>query len=323
MYEKTEIDTAMESFISEAQKEFAPEPEETAPVVAQESAPQPDTALPNTAESEKPTTDPAERGLERLVAREMELRERENRLSQSSAEMEALRARVREMESRQISEDLLNKIRLSPNEGLRHLGLDPDEVVRQALVEKLGDKADTPEIREMLERNRLRREMESLKAQIQAQERERAAYEYYSKIASGANQFVRDTSGLEKHAPTVSQVAKSNPERVYSEIMEEIQRDAQVRMAREPNGDVISYEEAAKRVEKRWSDLKSLILPQNQPSTPSPTTPVAAKPSNPPPQTPNISVKPPEKPLAPWLQRNVDQEEALRLAIAEYNKALK
>lgn len=326
MYEKTEIDTQMESFISEMTTEFAAEPE-VAPAETP-SAPVEtlgDTAQDNTAPAETPTTDPAERGLERLVAREMELREREKALSQSQAEMEALRARIRELEPRTVTEDLLNQIRVSPVQGLRSLGLDPDEVVRAALVEKLGDKADTPEIREMLEKSRLRREMESLKAQVQAAERERMAQEYYSHIASGANQYVRDLSGMEKAAPTVASVAKSNPERVYSEIMEEITRDANARSAREPNGDPISYEEAAKRVEKRWSDIKSLIIPQTPASTPTPNTKVVAKPSNspqPPSQAPAATVKPPEKPLAPWLQRNVDQEEALRLAIAEYKRVL-
>lgn len=321
MYEKTEIDTAMEGFIAEAQKEFAAEPGLDTPVL-EATTPNLDTAQENTATLEPVNTDPAERGLERLVAREVELRERETRLSESQKEMEALRARVREMEQRQVSEELLNQIRLSPSQGLRTLGLDPDEVVRQALVEKLGDKADTPEIREMLERNRLRREMDALKAQIQQAEREKMAQEYFSQIASGANQYVRDPSGMEKHAPTVATVAKTNPQRVYSEIMEEITRDAQVRMGRDPNGDPITYEEAAKRVEKRWSDLKSLIIPAAQPSTPTPNTNVVAKPSNPPSQAPSGTVKPPERPLAPWLQRNVDQEEALRLAIAEYKRHL-
>ncbi len=317
MYEKTELDTQMEAFIADAEKEFTPEPE-AAPA---EVTTAPDTAQENTAAAEKVSTDPAERGLERLVSREMELREREARLSGTEKEMEAMRTRLRELESRQISEDLLTQIKLSPSQGLRTLGLDPDEIVRQALVEKLGDRADVPEVKEMMERNRLRREMEALKAQVREQEMARAAQEYFGRIASGANEFVRNPSGLEKHAPTVATVAKSNPERVYEEIMEEITRDAQVRASREPNGEPIPYEEAAKRVEKRWSVLKQLLVPvvpgenPGKASMSSPKTPVEAQ------KTPPNTIKPPEKPLAPWLQKKVDEEEALRLAIAEYHKA--
>lgn len=325
MHEPTEIDTAMKEFIATTEKEFAAEP-----VALPESDPAggaPDegerkevSEQPNTMELERPVTDPAERGLERLVAREMELRERETAFAREKAETETLRARVRELESRQISEDLLNQIKLSPSSGLRTLGLDPDEVVRAALVEKLGDKVEDPQLREMMERNRLRREMEALKAEVQMAERQRAAQEFYSRVMSGANEFVRTPEALSKHAPTVAEVAKRSPDHVFAEIMEEITRDAQVRAAREPGGDILSYEEAAKRVEKRWVGLKSLLVPPSvvPASTPAPKTPApeAKLPQNNVPST----TKPPDRPIAPWLQRNPDQEEAIRLALAEYTR---
>lgn len=325
MHEPTDIDLAVKDFIAEASKEFAynePEPE-----IPTEPTAEVTTEQPNTAPVETPNPDPAERGLERLVAREVELRERETRLAGTEKEVEALRAHIRDLESRQISEDILNQIKLSPSSGLRALGLDPDEVVRSALVEKLGDKANDPEIKEMMERNRLRREMEALKGQIQAQERQRAAQEYFSKVASGANEYARNHDGLGKHAPTVAAVAKTNPDHVYAEIMEEITRDAAVRAAREPNGDVISYEEAANRVEKRWSAMKKLLVPGQEPGNPVTTPPGAAstqpKTSVEAKVTPPSTVKPPDKPIAPWLQKNLDNEEAIRLAIAEYNRGNK
>ena len=315
MYEKTELDTAMDAFIAEAKTEFAHDDaaEVATEAVAQTEAP----VVPVEATTEQPNTaDPADRGMERLVSRELELRERESRLTSTEKEMEALRARVQELEPRALTEDLLNQIRSSPNQGLRALGLDPDEVVRQALVEKLGDKANDPELKEMMEKTRMRREFEALKAQVQMAERQRAAQEYYSKIASGASEYVRKEDGL-KHAPTVAAVAKSNPDHVFQEIMEEITRDANVRAAREPNGDVISYQEAATRVEKRWSAMKNLLNPVSA-SMPAPKTPVEAKtPAVSPPST----IKPPEKPLAPWLQRQTSVDEAIRLATAEWRKA--
>lgn len=314
MHEKTEIDTAMESFISEAQKEFAVVEEIPAPAPTEEVVAAP-TEQENTATPTPP--DPTERGIERLVSREMELREREARLTSAEKEMETLRSRLRDLEPRAVTEDLLNQIKLSPSQGLRALGLDPDEVVRAALVEKLGDKANDPELKEMMEKTRMRREFESLKAQVQMAERQRAAQEYYSKVASGANEYVRNHDGLSKHAPTVATVAKSNPDHVFQEIMEEITRDANVRAAREPNGDVISYEEAASRVEKRWAAMKNLLSPVIA-STPAPKTSVEAKtPAVSPPST----IKPPERPLAPWLQRKTTEEEAIRLAISEWQRA--
>lgn len=317
MHEKTEIDTAMESFISEAQKEFAEPLIEEAPVTPVEPTQEATGEQENTA-TPVPPQDPTERGIERLVSREMELREREARLTSAEKEMETLRSRLRELEPRAVTEDLLNQIKLSPSQGLRALGLDPDEVVRAALVEKLGDKANDPELKEMMEKTRMRREFESLKAQVQMAERQRAAQEYYSKVASGANEYVRNHDGLSKHAPTVATVAKSNPDHVFQEIMEEITRDANVRAAREPNGDVISYEEAASRVEKRWAAMKNLLSPVIQASTPAPKTSVEAKtPAVSPPST----IKPPERPLAPWLQRKTTEEEAIRLAISEWQRA--
>lgn len=319
----TEIDSAMKDFIAEQEKEFAPEPE-----VPVETAPTPTAEVPAELTIAQTAPDPAERGMERLVAREIELRERENKVNAFEAEVKALRSRLQELEPRAINEDLLNKIRLSPSDGLRAMGLDPDEVVRLALVEKLGDKANSPETQALLEKARLRKEMEALKGQVQAIERERAAREYYSKIADGASTFARNPEGLSKHAPTVATVAKSNPDRVFQEIMEEITRDAAVRAAREPNGDVIPYEEAARRVEQRWGAMKALLVGPGGTNTPS----IPANASTPTPETkqnvaketvkaPPSTVKPPEKPLAPWLQKRVDEEEAIQLALQEYRRA--
>lgn len=318
----SEIDQAMDAFIAEAQKEFTPEPLMEEATAAPEAKVEPKEQV-NTVE---PTPEPTEKGLERLVAREVELRERETRLSGAEKEMEALRTRLREVEQRALTPELLDKIRFSPAEGLRTLGLDPDEVVRMALVEKLGDKVNDPETRALLERSKIRREMETLKAQVQDAERQRAAQAYYTQISNGAADYVRNTEGVGKHAPTVASVAKGNPERVFQEIMEEITRDAQFRSARGEDGDVLSYEEAARRVETRWSGLKALfsgptnpeLSPATHASTPTPKTPenTVKEPQKSPPST----IKPPDKPLAPWLQRKVDEEEALKMAMDEWKR---
>lgn len=322
-FAKTEIDTAMDAFIEEAKVEFAPEPSAPEPIseptepTGESLAPAPTPEVPQEDENAA-----VSRGLERLVAREVELRAREDRLKGAESEVEALRARVRELEPLALSPDLLAQIKLSPTSGLRTLGLDPDEVIRTALMEKIGDKA-TPEMRDMLERNSTKRELAQLRAQIQEAERARAAQAYFDRIAAGAQDHVRNLDGLSKHAPTVAHVAKSDPGRVFSEIMEEIQRDAQVRAKTEPHADVISYEEASKRVEARWGALKAMlgagvVVDPSNASTPANKTVEAAvqKPNSPP-----NTVKPPERPLAPWLQGSKSEEDGLRAAIDEWRRA--
>lgn len=327
----TELDTQVNEFISTAAKEFAiEEPSESAPALetTESVSPAPSEPAPTAAPAPSGTvSDPADRGLERLVAREVELREREARLSGAEAEMAALKTRLRELEPRAITQEQLDNIRLSPAEGLRALGLDPDEVIRQALVQKLGDKAD-PQLKEMLERTRLQKEMMALKAQVQEAERRQAAQAYYASVANGAQGYLSKVEELSKHAPTVAHVAKTAPERAYLEIMDEITRDAATRARQEPNGDIISYEEAAKRVEARWSGLKKMLgvdASGNPVSASTPSVPSAG----PAPETkPNVGQKsgpakvtPPEKPLAPWLRASKDEEDAIRAAIAEWQRS--
>lgn len=314
----TELDNQAEAFIADLAKDFTAEdeaPAQSQPVV---EAPEIPGETPNTVE------DPTERGLERLVAREVDLREREAKLSNASEEIKALRARLSELEPRSISPELLDKIKLSPQDGLRALGLDPDEVVRNALMEKLGDKANTPEMKDMMERVRLRKEMDTLRSKVQAAEQKQAAQAYYAQVADGAKKYVSAPEGLSKHAPTLSQVAKSNPDRVYSEIMEEITRDAAHRAQSEPNGDVITYQEAAARIEKRWSAMKALLVGENPSSATAPAsinepkTTVSAAQS---PKIPPVTTKPPDRPLAPWLVAKKDEDEAILEAINEWKKA--
>lgn len=324
--EKTDIDLAMNDFIAEAQKEFAYDDGiEAAPAVPTS---EPTPAEPTPQENTLPAPEPAvDRGLERLVAREVELRERENKLSGAEKEVETLRARLRELEPRAISQELLDKIKFSPQDGLRALGLDPDEVVRMALAEKLGDKVNDPETRALLERSKIRKEMEALRAKVQEAEFKQAAQAYYAQVQHGVAEFTRNIEGQSKNTPIVNSVAKSNPERVFQEIMEEITRDASIRAAREPNGDIMPFEEAAQRVEQRWAAMKSLFSGPVTPESPKPATPasiaapktiVEAKPDV---KNPPSTIKPPERPLAPWLQRSQDSEEAIRAAIAEYKRS--
>lgn len=321
-FSPTEIDTQVNDFISEISKEFIPDEPAPAPVAAAPVIEAPaDPAKP--AEQPNSVADPTERGLERLVAREVELREREKNVESASKEIETLRARLQELEPRALTPELLDKIKLSPSDGLRALGLDPDEVVRTALMEKLGDRANTPEMRDMMEKVRIRKEMEALKSQVQEAERRQQAQAYFAQVSTGANEYVKNTEGLSRHAPTVAEVAKHNPDRVFQEIMEEITRDASVRSAKGDTGDIISYQEAAMRVDKRWSAMKAMFVPSTPTVSPSPagmtpaTTPVEAKTEV---KSPPTTIKPPDRPLAPWLQGEKDLEDGISAGIQEWKR---
>jgi hypothetical protein len=102
-------------------------------------------------------------------------------------------------------------------------------------------------------------------------------------------------------------VAKADPDYARDEIMEEIVSEAKRQAATNPNGEPISYEEAASRVEKRFARLAKLLSVQNGTN---PATKNVKKPNVTPPST-----KPATKPLAPW-QRRTDSVEEQGLAEA-------
>lgn len=326
---KTELDTAMDAFIKETQAKFAPEPDEeiqNARDTEGNEVPTGETQEVAGAEGQTPSgntvEDPAkpeDRGLERLVEREVALRSRESALEARERAMADVEARIKALESRALPEDLKNKWEYAPDEAMRAMGLDPDMVVRQVIASRLGKDAP-PEVQNTLESARIKREMHELRNQLLEHQRMVAAQQYVAQVQSGARTFI--TSGLGQDVPTVASVAKTNPERVYREIMEEISRDAATRAHVEPTGDVLPYSEAAKRVEARWAEFKALMVPAGQPQVQTSTTgaaPAQKPKTDVPPTTPTI--KPPERPIAPWLQKPDIEDEGIRAGLAAFKKA--
>jgi antitoxin component of RelBE/YafQ-DinJ toxin-antitoxin module len=323
----TGIDTAAADFIKQMESEYSASDlagendgaanvadDAVAPVAADGVAGLP----PETAETASP---PVEAGLERLVGREVELRQREDRIKATESEMASMRAEIQALRAVQVPKDLVNELRTQPVSVFEKLGLNPDDVIRMALAQKLGPKAPA-ELRQTIEQNQTRAQIEALERKVIAQSQEAAAKQYFDTVANGARQYV--TQGTIKDAPTVSEVAKTAPDRVHREIMQEIISDAQVRSAREPNGDVLSYDEAAKRVEARWSEYRKLLTPaQIAAASQAPTTAPAKDTKTPP--VPNkstsTSIKAPDRPLAPWLQRVDVMEEGLRAGIDEFRRS--
>lgn len=327
---KTDIDNAMDAFIKETQAKFtdiedkneqSTERNEVSAGAASEITPEQGTeGSPNTVEEPK---QPEDRGLERLVEREVALRSRESALEARERAMADVEARIKALESRALPEDMKNRWEYDPENAMKAMGLDPDMVVRQVIASRLGKDAP-PEVQNTLESARIKKEMSELRNQLFEHQRMIAAQQYVAQVQSGARTFI--TSGLGQDVPTVAGVAKTNPERVYREIMEEISKDAASRAHAEPNGNVLPYEEAAKRVEARWAEFKALMVPTaapnqsaSQPQTGTTGNAPAQKPTTTPPVTPQI--KPPERPIAPWLQKQDIEDEGIRAGLAAYKKA--
>lgn len=200
------------------------------------------------------------KGLEKLVAREVELRQREDALKARESEIATLRAQLEETEKRfaAIPHDLIAQLDTSPMAALTAAGKDPDQVVRLYLAEKMAKegKPVPAELQNAIEKANVAAEIRALRAEQQRYQQQMAAQAFVAQVESGAQLYV--TRGEFKNAPTVATVAKANPGRIYSEIMDEISRDA-TSPGKDPKAPVLSYEEAAARVEKRWAEMKALL----------------------------------------------------------------
>lgn len=327
-YGKTDVDQAAEDFIAQISAEFKANDIQSddsealktteEPVKTPESTQKASTEANNTvgdqtrAPYNRPETQ-EQAGLERLVAREADLREREAAFKRKEEEFAS---------KKPVDKEIEELFGTSASEALRRMGYDPDQVVRRVIAERMGDKAPDKlkqEIKEAERDSQYTRRLNEIEAKLAQKERELATRNYIDQIVSGAKEHVKGIDKYREYAPTVAQVAGTNPDRVHSEIMDEISRDAQIRGRIDPNGAPLSYEEATKRVESRWSELAKVFKPQvatelnvssNKPSMPK--TP--EKTPNPP--TP----KPPDRPLAPWLQKQDIEEEGIRAAMAEYRR---
>lgn len=326
----TALDKEAEKMIQEISDEFkyADPPEapqervETAPVSPteqQNSVPAPESPP----ETPKPAQKPDEWGLERVISAQLDLRR----------EKEAFEAEKKAWAESRTQEGLDLELNSNATQALRSRGIDPEQLVRRIIAEKMGDRA--PEelkhaVAESDKDARYMRELQELKATLQAERAMRAGQEFVSRVQNGAREYV--TTGIKSEQfPTLTRIAQANPDRAHQEIMKEISQDAAARAHREPNGEPLPYEEAARRVEARVKDLASIFTtgPTSAASTPpvqgSPNPPNHPKTqadgkSPPNPSTPGGVPKPPDRPLAPWLVPVDIEEEGIKAAVAEYRK---
>lgn len=260
------------------------------------------------------------RGVQRLVARELAAKQREDEADRKIAELKALQAEVSKYKDLRSAAELADMMDVDPLGAFKALGKNPEDMIKLALAQQLGDEAPD-KLKDFAREANTRREIAQLKAQLAAQNQARAAQEYFNTIQSGAREYAL---GLDKEVkpgkkvgdgiPTLSLVAKADPDYARDEIMEEIVAEARRKAAEDPNGEPISYEEAAKRVEARLAKLAKLLQVQNGTTTPTKNGKPATKVIPP-------TTKPATKPIAPWM-RNPDsiEEQGLQEALRVYER---
>jgi hypothetical protein len=251
------------------------------------------------------------RFFERVVQRELAAKEQEAKAAATLAQVTAKIEEYKGLQGLKSTKELMEMAANDPAGVMTALGQDPAHMIKLALAQQLGDKAP-PELQEFAKNYARDREVADLRAQIARSEQSRAQQDYFNSVVNGAREYVSKSVG--DSTPTLAIVAKANPERAHKEIMEEIQRDAQTRGATDPNGEPLTYPEAAKRVEARMAEWKSLLGVQNSMSTAS--TKSTQKPNG---TTPPQS-KPPAKPLRPWEQKNNLEDQGIQDALREFHK---
>lgn len=298
-------------------------PDGEAEVVAEETA-EPTQEVSTEEATEEGETD---RGLERLVAREVALREAETSLKAREAkatELEKENASLKEQLST-VPTNFIDELRFRPMEALEAAGHDPDHVVRLILAAKMqkDGKPVPSELRNAIRDADYDYKLKTQERKLADIEQQRASATFVAKVESDAREYV--TKGISKDAPTVVQVAKANPDRVFNEILDEIGRDARSR-AQEPGAQLIPFDEAARRVEKRWAEMKSLFGASSEKEA---STSAGEKKSTSP--APGASTKqntaprgttPPTKPLIkakPKTQEELEKE-GIDVAMAEYKR---
>lgn len=319
----SELDKSAEALISEMEKEFVHlEPEETSSnaeageVVSVEAAAE----NPSVVSGHDLAKKPPELDLSEAVRRELGLSAREQTIAGLERDFQAMKLELDSYRRRDLPEDYRVGLQTQASRTLEAMGIDPAALVKQVLAERMGDKAPA-ELREEVARGskdwETSRKIRALEEKLEYQDKANQARTYFEGVQAGARKYVTDV-GINEHAPTVAKVAKRNSERVFAELMEEIQADAREKAVRDPKASLITYEEAARRVEKRWSELNTYLLPENASAT---STKMSETPKIPPNTQATGSIKPPDRPLAPWLNKSTDLEsEGIKAALAEYRR---
>lgn len=269
-----------------------------------------DVLAPVEAEDDEDEDPKLARGVSRLVARELAAKERESAANEAVKKLEGLRAELAGYKGVKSVQELTSIASNDPIGAIKQLGHDPETFIRLAMAQHMGDEAP-PALKEFARDAAVKREIADLRKQVQDRDRASAAAEYFNSVKAGAREYV--TTKLGKATPTLAALAGSDPDLVHDDIMEVIVRDSQSRAAQDPNGEPMTYEEAAKRVEARYARLAgSLGGPKKKVVAPQ----IGKKPvAKSPPQS-----KPAARPIAPWLQKEDSFEDGINAALREYDR---
>lgn len=230
-YEKDE-------FADEAQ-EYLSDEEVAAEIAAQVS---PDTT--EDAEQNESEANPYAEAEQRLLAREEAVRKQENDFELKVKEAVARRTDFRGKKA---------------DEVLKSLGFDPELVLKEMMYERASDTNPVKgKLREELRDIHTKRELDSMRAELESARVVEAQRQYFQSIDSGAREYVT-TKVDEKVTPIFAEVAKTKPERAHQRVMQVILEDARERLARGEDGEPLSYADAVKRVEADWSELAGVF----------------------------------------------------------------
>jgi hypothetical protein len=239
-----EFDALISAAIATAEKDLADDPEPSESTEDTEDTADQETDTDVSSEQEAETGKPDET-LARVVAREEAIAKREAEYDAKLAELR----KVADSYKNAVSVDDLRKMGENPIELLDKIGLDKDFIMDVLVSEKLGDKAPAA-LKEKVRDYKLKREIESIKAERDAERRMAEARSYYDKISAETKSYV--TTGVDsKSAPTVSLVVKTDPDFVHGLVLRELENDARMRAARgETDGDLMPYADAIANIEK-------------------------------------------------------------------------
>lgn len=179
----------------------------------------------------------------RLLAREEAVRKQENDLE----------TRVKEAVSRKL--DFRGK---NAEDVLKSLGFDPELVLKDMMYQRASDTNPVKaKLREELRDIHTKRELDTMRAELEHSKVVEAQRQYFQSIDDGAREYV--TKVDEKVTPIFAEVAKTAPELAHQRIMQVILEDARDRLAKGEDGEPLSYAEAAKRADAGWSKLAEVL----------------------------------------------------------------
>lgn len=203
--------------------------------------------------TEKPVVEPAkvveeDRGVARLAAREKQFREERDAFEKEKSGYLKL-----------------DSFRDSPHKALKALGFDPQMVMKQILFETMDDSNPVKaQLKTQLSEWTTKRDIDALRKQLEdrdiAAKRQAEAASYYKSVEDTVSKYTdtfRDKDNMT--LPSLSTIGKKDSAYLKELILDEIISDARYRLSNGDDGDPITHEEAASRLEKKLAKLATFF----------------------------------------------------------------